>query len=968
MEQIQCCGVDMRILISIFTIIMLSACASAQGLVINEAMSANVNTIADEDDDYPDWLEIFNPGDSLVNLDGYGLSDDESEPFKWIVPQVEIPAGDYLFIFASGKDRTNPFLHANFKIKSSGETLILTNPSGETVDQIETGFIPSDISKGRQPDGGLEWYFFAEPTPRSSNSTQGYPGISQPPDFSPPGGFFTGIVSLTLEAPSPQAIIHYTVDGSPPSDSSQIYTSPIIINSTIVIRARAFEPGLLYSSVETHSYIFYDNNNLTVISLSTDPDNLWDDDYGIYVLGSHPGPPPEYFNANFFQDWERPVHIEFFEPDGSVGFSLDSGVKIHGGWSRRLPQKSLAVFTRDKYCCDIIDYQIFPGKPIVEFQSIVLRNSGEDWLSTMMRDAFMTGLVDDTDVDIQAYRPSILFLNGQYWGIHNIREKMNEHYLASNRGVDPDNIDLLEHKGSIVIIEGDAEHYAALIDFIRNHDIRVMENYEYVTTQMDVFNFIDYHAAEIYYANTDWPAYNVKLWRPREPDGVWKWMLHDTDGGFGLYHSPYILNSLALTLQPNLNFPLANFLLISLLENDSFRVDFINHFADLLNVNFHPDTVIETIEAISGIIEPEMPAHINRWRGTIERWYEELDVLDEFAEHRVDCVRVHIQEEFNLEGIASVTLDVDPLEAGKIKINTKTIGEYPWDGVYFLGVPIQLTALPENGFRFNNWIGAEPPDSISISIYLTGDISVTALFEIDTVSAGSIIITEINYHSSDNFDPGDWVEFYNDSCESVDISGWIFKDENDDHIFIFPPNMVLEPEALIVLCRDTAAFSGLFPEVNNYLGDFDFGLSNGGELIRLFDNQENIIDSLTYDDEPPWPTEPDGNGPTLELIDPSLPNEDPENWRASTAPHGSPGQQNGWSLSPVGGLIISFDNNNLILDWSDVPESEIYYIYRSAEPHFDISNMEPHDTSTSSDYTDFGVLNEGCYYYCVTWE
>ena len=212
------------------------------------------------------------------------------------------------------------------------------------------------------------------------------------------------------------------------------------------------------------------------------------------------------------------------------------------------------------------------------------------------------------------------------------------------------------------------------------------------------------------------------------------------------------------------------------------------------------------------------------------------------------------------------------------------------------------------------------------------------------------------------------MEFYNDSCESVDISGWIFKDENDDHIFIFPPNMVLEPEALIVLCRDTAAFSGLFPEVNNYLGDFDFGLSNGGELIRLFDNQENIIDSLTYDDEPPWPTEPDGNGPTLELIDPSLPNEDPENWRASTAPHGSPGQQNGWSLSPVGGLIISFDNNNLILDWSDVPESEIYYIYRSAEPHFDISNMEPHDTSTSSDYTDFGVLNEGCYYYCVTWE
>ena len=235
------------------------------------------------------------------------------------------------------------------------------------------------------------------------------------------------------------------------------------------------------------------------------------------------------------------------------------------------------------------------------------------------------------------------------------------------------------------------------------------------------------------------------------------------------------------------------------------------------------------------------------------------------------------------------------------------------------------------------------------------------------IIANPIVITEINYHSADNFNPEDWVEFYNDSCEIIDISGWVFKDEEDDHIFTFPPNTVLEPGMLIVLCRDTSAFSVLFPEVDNYLGNFDFGLSNGGELIRLFDSQERIIDSLTYDDNPPWPVEPDGNGPTLELIDPSLLNEDPENWRASIAPHGSPGQENGWLISPIEDLFIWCEGEEVHLEWSDVAEAEIYYIYRSTQPYFDISGMTVYDTSTTSDYTDYNAINEGCYY-CVTWE
>ena len=721
----------MRILISIILITLVLTGAFAQELVINEVMSANFSVIADEDEDYPDWIEIYNVGNITVNLNDYGLSDDVSDPFKWVFPLVFFSPGEYLLIFASGKDWVGCFLHTNFKIKSGGEPLILTNPSGETIDQIETGYIPTDISRGRQPDGGDEWYFFAEPTPDSSNSTQGYPGIAEEPGFSSSGGIYSAGFVLMLLPPSSEATIRYTVDGSPPSDSSYIYGSPLAIDWTIVIRARAFQPGLLFSDVNTQSYIFYQNNDLPVISLSTDPANLWDEEIGIYVMGNHAFPIHPYFGANFWQDWERPIHLEFFEPEGSLGFSLDAGVKIFGGWSRAYEQKSLAIYLRDKYGYDEINYRIFPQKDIEEFKSIVLRNSGNDWSSTMMRDALMTTLVNDTDIDIQAYLPSILFLNGEYWGIHNIREKQNEEYLASNRGVDPDNIDLLENNANV--IEGDADHYNAMIDFIENNDMRVMENYEYVKTQMDVCNFIDYETSQIYFANTDWPGGNIKFWRPCEPDGQWKWLLFDTDFGFGLFSS-YTNNTLALATDPNGHFwpnpPWSTFLLRSLFENESFQNDFINHSADLLNVNFQPGRVVEKIEAIAGSIEAEMPAHRNRWGGTTEEWYDEVDVLIDFAVHRADCVRVHIQDYFNLEGMATILLEVEPPGCGAIKINTKIVPEYPWVGVYYQGVPIQITAQPEEKYIFTGWNGIEPSDSGSISVDLSEDITVTALFEL----------------------------------------------------------------------------------------------------------------------------------------------------------------------------------------------------------------------------------------------
>jgi hypothetical protein len=871
-------------------------------VVINEVMSANVSVLADEDDDYPDWIELYNRKNETVNLRNFGLSDDASDPFRWTFPDITIEPQGYLLIFASGKDRDFPNLHTNFKIKSSGETITLAEPSGAIINVMSTGFISPDASRGRPVGGSLGLYYFAEPTPGDANSTQGFLHYALPPVITPASGIYSGGLTIEIQPHAADAVVYYTLDGSEPDSTSYIYTTPITVTNTTVIRAQTFAPGYLPSMITTCSYVFYDNHNLTVLSLVTDPDNLWDDEQGIYVMGSDPGIPPWYEGANFWQDWERPAHIDFIEPDGWLGFSADVGIKMAGGWPRLYAQKSFDVYIRDKYHLDEIEYYIFPELSISVFESFKLRNSGQDWHHTMIRDAALTGLVDNMNLDHMAYRPLITFINGEYWGIYNIREKSTADYLASHHDLDEDNLDILIGWATPVV--GDSVDYYAMIQFIETHDMSVPENYELVKTQMDVYNYMDYQAAEIYFDNGDWPANNIKYWRTHVPRTKWQWILFDIDFGFGTYSdSAYTFNTLAFALEPNGPFwpnpPWSTFLFRSLVENEEFKADFINHSADFLNVDFQPDRVIGRIDALAAVIEPEIQSHQERWNRTLDQWYEAVDVMRVFADNRIDCVRAHYEQEFELAGQATVTIEVDPPGAGVVKVNTRIIAEYPWEGIYFVNVPIKLQALPNWGYRFKEWSGVTAEDASSTTLDLWGDVAVTAAFEPDTFCFADVMITEINYNSADNFDPEDWIELYNPSADEVDLSAWIFKDSNDDHVFTFPESTSLEPRQLLVLCRDTTAFLRCFPDVEYYTGNMDFGLSGDGELIRLYDGNGDLVDSLTYDDDPPWPPQPDGNGPTLEMIDLEEPNHDPANWRSSYDPHGSPGRESSWVHIPV---------------------------------------------------------------------
>jgi hypothetical protein len=403
--------------------------------------------------------------------------------------------------------------------------------------------------------------------------------------------------------------------------------------------------------------------------------------------------------ANFWQDWERTVHLEFYDENDQLGFSVGAGMKIFGGYSRSKPQRSLSLFARAEYIDKKFNYQLFPDVPIYDFEAFVLRNSGNEWFGegslagTMFRDLLITRLAGQSGIEYQKGRQAVVYINGEYWGIHNIREKVNEHFLESNTGVDSDRVDLLVQNKKVIL--GSNDHYVSLINFIGSHDLQEKRNYEYVSQCMDINSFIHYQVAQIYIHNTDWPSNNNKYWRPDYENGRWRWILYDTDFGFGLWdRSKVYQNTLEFATDPdNTSWPnpaWSTLMLRKLLENRGFKNRFVNTFADQINTTFQTRNVDLLIDLLRDNIADEMVHHIERWEGSYETWMWNVNDLKEFSLQRPDIMRNHIVSFFNLSGTYSVRLDVEQGGWGNIRLNTLMLREFPWTGTYFLDVPILI--------------------------------------------------------------------------------------------------------------------------------------------------------------------------------------------------------------------------------------------------------------------------------------
>jgi hypothetical protein len=865
----------------------------AAQLLINEVMACNTRVIYDEDGDYEDWLEIYNPGPDPVNLLGYGLSDDPDQPFKWVFPNRLLNGDDHRLVWVSGKNRTS-FLHTTFKLDSQGDSLLLTAPGGELLDALWTGPMSADQSVGRAPDGAPNWLYLTEETHAEANPDIGYTGFAASLGSDQAPGLRSTPFAVTLSSPSPGAQIRYTLDGSEPDSLDTLATAPIPVSMNTVLRARGFETDLLPGPILSLSWFFGEERELPLISLITDPLHLWDEDFGIYVLGEGYNPDYPYYGANFWRSWERPAHLEFYESDGSLALAQDIGIRIHGGYTRALAQKSLRLIARDGYGAGRMHHQVFPDLDIGEFKYLVLRNGGNDWSHAHCRDGLMQTIATASGISRQAYRPAVLFINGEYWGIHNLRERMDPEYIESHHDFEEDEIDLI--KEFDFVMAGDELHYEAMMEFIEGADLANPVDFAMLQSMMDTENFLAYCALEVLFANYDWPGGNIKFWRPRAPGGIWQWLLYDLDYGWGLHHDAD-LNALSRALDPVgagwPNPPHSTLLLRSLMTNADFKRDFINHSCELLSRRFEPLALHAAVDSVTAVIADEMALHMPRWGFTLPDWDQAVLDLHDWADARPGAARLHLQSEFGLGDTLRLELAIDPPGSGCIALSALDVCE-SWSGLYHAGNPVMLRAEAHAGYRFVGWEGLPLPPVGEVAVDLVGPTQLSALFAPLAADAASAVINEINYHSPDGHDTGDWVEFHNPGSEDLDLSGWQFKDEEDTHVFDFPPGTILSAEGYLLLCGNRTAFLSYFPAANPLPDELSFGLSGGGEILRLYDDQGRLYDAVQYDDTAPWPPEADGQGPSLELLHPLRDNALAENWAASEAPHlfGSPGQRN----------------------------------------------------------------------------
>jgi hypothetical protein len=733
-------------------------------IVINEFLASNVSTNADivDFDDFSDWIELYNREGIDVDLGGYSLTDNPGNPFKWkFPPGTIIPAGGFLLLWADGfndvpgKPRQRPYapydafithyFHLNFKLDAAGEFIGLAGPDGALIDSVPYGYQRNDVSRGRQPDGSQYWYYFGEPTPSQPNTTEGVVGTDYAgtPVFSPEAGFFAGSQSVTIEAQPPGGQIRYTLDGGRPTSQSLLYAGAIQISLTTVVRARVFEPGKLPGPVVCATYFINEGNALPVVSITTPPGLLWDATYGIY--------------NHIFRERELPVHFEFFEPGGASGFNIDAGLMLTGQQSIYYPQKSFTVTTGARFGVDVMQYQVFPQRKLNAFTSLYLRNGGlPDNRSTLIRDALLHSLVlNKMDLDCQAYRPAATFLDGQYWGIYTLRDKVNSSYISSLHKVNPIDVDLLEYVAVVEpdVMEGNADNYHAFFNYVSATDLTVMSNYRQLETWMDIDEYINYQIAEIYADNVVWGDQNVRMWRERREGARWRWILFDTDFGFGMpcpMSSGYANNTLRYAASADFGNPFALPLWATLqfrklLANQEFKTKFIQRFASYLNTVYHPDTVVAAIDRMQQEMSPGMPRHIARWKtGTdtlgspipdVATWLTNVGVVKAFARNRPAFQRQHIIDYFALGGITVLNASVVAPGMGQVLINgiERVVGSSR--GQFFKGIPARLEAVPGIGYRFVHWNGIDSVHSNPVEIIPTQDsLWISAVFEPVSVS------------------------------------------------------------------------------------------------------------------------------------------------------------------------------------------------------------------------------------------
>ena len=595
--------------------------------------------------------------------------------------------------------------HAAFKLSKKGGSLYLVNADTAIVDSVAYPEMP--VGKawgfGVLPDGS-NGFGYGEASPyglaASVVTSARSPSVDTLADF-PPSGFYAE--PFEVQIPRNNSV-RCVVGGVSPTEGPT-ETALVQIRSSATVRCASFVKGALPGEELVRTYIIGTAPALPVVFVAADPNSLFDPDSGIYMEGNFAQSKEPHYGANYWLDKEIPVTVELMEPGAkSPAFSKNAGLKIFGNYSRQNDKKSVSITFREKYGDSRLKYALFPDFPeLNKFKVFLLRNNGSNFGNDYIRDRLASSISEGLGVDYQRGRFAVVYYNGEYYGIHSIRERSTEYYFETHYGLDPDEIDLLKADNSVSA--GSAVDYVALMNWIESRSLESTENYAYVESQIDVDNFINYMQTEMYANNRDWPGNNLKKWRGTNPKTKWKWFLYDMDFGMGNEYSKFKNNIFEFATAEDgdswPNGPEYTLLLRKLLENDGFRAAFVNRMATLLQMNFESSRVLARINAMMSEIESEIPRDQKRWGLSASRMEKQLSSIKSFAKARPGVVYDELREYFGLGKATPVTLSVDG--PGAVLVHGLRLDTNPVTVNFFEGFPVELTAVPSAGGVWAGW-------------------------------------------------------------------------------------------------------------------------------------------------------------------------------------------------------------------------------------------------------------------------
>ena len=590
-------------------------------IIINELMQSNIDCIMDDQNEFPDsWVELYNAGSTAVNLQAYSIGTKSNGSDSYDLPNQMIPPHGFALVYC---DKDDHDMHTPWRLDSGKGCCVYLFHQGAIEDKVENlkKQPAPNIAYGRETNGSDIWGYMLNPTPGSSNSGGVSNNILGEPIFSEAGRVLTSSQTITIGFSLPEgtpedAQIRYTLNGSEPTSSSPLYSAPFTISSSRTIRAKLFCNGWLSPRSTTQSYLFLNREmTLPVISIATDSKYLNDNKIGIYVSGTY-----QSGKNNYEFNWRRPINIEYFEEAGSPSqLNQLCETRIQGGATRSNPLKSLAIYANKRFGTKRFEYEFFPDQRpgVTDFKSLVLRNAGNDFDYLYMRDAIIQrSMAQHVDLDWQAWRPAIIFINGVYKGIQNIRERSNEDNIYTHYDGLED-IDMIEKWWELK--EGDWENWNAFKDFYAEHGHTLEEYAQWI----DWEEFINLMAMNLYFNNQDFPGNNIVMWRPRTSGGRWRFIAKDTDFGLGLYGSSSSYNSIEWLYNPNYdsNRAWANQyeytrLFRRMMEDPDFQREFLDRCAIYMGDFLNEQGVRAVWDPMYDMIKTEYPYHrklINEW-------------------------------------------------------------------------------------------------------------------------------------------------------------------------------------------------------------------------------------------------------------------------------------------------------------------------------------------------------------------